>query len=73
MGSIFCSVTLISTTFPFFVTFQIGEDKLHLIFVGILNLGMGLCKALLITFFMGVGMELEFVGSSYYGCIKPLS
>ena len=46
---------------------------MYLIFLVIVNLGMGLCKILLITLFAGVGMELEFVGSSYYEYKKPLS
>ena len=52
--------------FHIFVPFQNGEEKLYLIFLAILNLGMGLCKALLITSFAGVGMELEFIVSPHY-------
>ena len=54
----------------FVVALQIGEEKLCLIFLVILNLGMGLCKILLITSFAGFGMGLELIDSLYYGCMR---
>ena len=54
----------------FFVALQIDEKKLYLIFLVILNLGMGLCKILLITSFAEFGMGLKLIDSLYYGCTR---
>ena len=54
----------------FSVALQIGEKKLYLIFLVILNLGMGLCKILLITSFAEFGIGLELIDSLYYGCTR---
>ena len=66
MGQTFCSVTLVSKRFPYFCGIsKLARKTFYLISVAILNLRRGLCKILLITQFAGVGMELEFIVSSY--------
>ena len=49
----------------FFVALQIGKEKLYLFFLAILDMGMRMYRILVMTSFAGVGMELEFIGSSY--------